>query len=104
MKSLAQTEKKTGDKKSGIMETFIDTNKKVHEEKFGGNHKARTTKELKEEIDSSKTKPAETKVKDVKPGQKTSFSQRDVRKDLPKDPSKSIFDKMKTEVKDEEKE
>lgn len=86
------------------METMMDTNAKVHDAKFGGNKKARTTKELKEEIDSSKTKPKETKVKDVKPGQKTSFAERDVRKDLPGDPSKSIFDKMKSTVNNEEKE
>lgn len=86
------------------MEHFIETNSKVHEEKFGGNSKARTTKELKEEIDSSKSKPKETKVQDVKPGFKTSFTQRDVRKDLPKDPASSVFDKLKSKINDEEKE
>jgi hypothetical protein len=110
-KSLAQTETKakkdTQEKKSGIMEHFIDTNSKVHDEKFGGNSKARTTKELKEEIESSKSKPKETKVEDVKPGRKTAgakLSQRDVRKDLPVDGSKSIFDSVKAEVTDAEKE
>lgn len=79
------------------MENFIDTNSKVHDEKFGGNKKARTTDELKKIMETSKSKPKETKTKEVKAGNHTSLTERDPRGPLPLDTS-TVFDKMKETV------